>query len=124
MIYASFLQDEDDSIMQESIWDLVKDAMLSGDDDIIEDGFMLDLEGNGVGTNMDDDNLDNDDKNDIGVEIVAKELKSSNGGDGTNAKDLGNKAFVDFVVVVEEEESGEEIELPIVRVIKWKNKTH
>jgi ubiquitin-activating enzyme E1 len=81
MIYANFLHDSDDEIMDKNIWELVQESVTSGDE------------------------FDN--------EFSRQESEEEAG--PTN---LARSSFLDLTVVVEDLETGEEIELPPVRVLK------
>ena len=102
MIYANFLHEDDTSVLDQSMWDLVRETIISGDDidevefdDVFEDEF------------GDNERKVTKDLTDVQIEGVRK---------------LEKKVFLEFSVVVEEEETGEEVEIPPVRLIKWKGK--
>ena len=84
MLYASFLHENDDEMLDRPIMDLLREAVLSSD----EDEF-ADREGNSQ-------------------EASAEQQIAS----------LGRQSFVDFTIVVEDLETGEEAELPPVRLEK------
>lgn len=83
MIYANFLHEDDDEVLSSSIMELLREAMLTGDDDEF------------AGRNKDS------------RVPVEHQLAS-----------LEKRGFVDFTVVAEDVETGEESELPPVRFVK------
>lgn len=88
MLYANFLHDGDRDILGKPLLELVKEAVVSDDDDF-QDGEDF------------DDSLDNTDLS----ETQEAELHA-----------LKRRSFIDFSVLVEDPASGEEGELPPVRV--------
>ena len=96
LLYANFLHDGDEDILQRSMMDLVKEAVVSGDD--IDD----DLD---FGFSSDDD--------DEGEEKGETELTSEQ---REVLVQLGRRRFFDFSVIVEDPETGDEAELPPVRM--------
>lgn len=86
MIYANFLHEDDDEILDTPIKELVIDAISSGD---IEDDEFGNEEGDVVTLN----------------ELQQAEIAA-----------VENKDFLDFTVIVEDPNSGEEAELPPVRL--------
>jgi len=93
MIYANFLHEDDDSVLDKHMWDLLKEAITSGDDD---DFFAEEDES--PATDMIAD-LSDDQKEKIA--------------------ELEKKSFLDLSVIVEDVETGEEIQLPTVRISKY-----
>ena len=83
MIYANFLHEDDDEVLSSSIMELLREAMLTGDDDEFAGRYK-------------DSRFP-----------VKHELES-----------LERRGFIDFTVVVEDVETGEESELPPVRLVK------
>lgn len=100
MIYANFLHSEDDELLDAPLLDTVKEAVVSGDGD--DDTLFAEGE---------EGNEENKD--------VANNLTEEQ----TAAIDkLEKKRFVDFSVTVENPETGEEYELPPVRLMRDKKK--
>jgi len=93
MIYANFLHSDDEELLETPLIDTVRDAVISEDD---EDD-MIEFEGE---TAEGEKNLTAEQK-----AILSR---------------LDQKRFIDFSVAVEDEETGEEYELPPVRLIKDK----
>eukprot|EP00978_Attheya_sp_CCMP212_P048384 scaffold513527_cov47-Attheya_sp.AAC.1 len=93
MIYANFLHEDDDSVLDKHMWDLLKEAITSGDDD---DFFAEEDESPAIDTIA---NLSDDQKEKIA--------------------ELEKKSFLDLSVIVEDVETGEEIQLPTVRISKY-----
>jgi ubiquitin-activating enzyme E1 len=85
MLYANFLHDEDESVLDSSVWELIKDAIDSSE--AFDDAF-------------------------------SRTAKGHDGGD--NAPD--SRDSVELAVVVEDLKNGEEIELPPVRVNRYKSR--
>ena len=85
MIYANFLHDDDDDILDKPFLEVLKDAISSGDD------------------------FDEEFSRDNGEESTTIDLDS-----------LDRRSFIDVTVIVEDLENGDEVELPPVRLIKWK----
>ena len=81
MLYANFLHEDDDEMLGRSVLDILREAILTGDDDEF------------VGR-------------DSHVLVSSKKLLAS----------LDGQSFVDFSVVVEDVDTGEESELPPVRL--------
>lgn len=106
MIYANFLHEDDTSVLDQSIWNLVKETIISGDD---IDEFEFD---EGI-----TDELDDNDSN--GFRDVEKDLTEDQ---MNSVRELEEKSFLEFSVVAEEEDTGEEVEIPPVRILKWKPK--
>mmetsp|Transcript_22065 Transcript_22065/g.48077 ORF Transcript_22065/g.48077 Transcript_22065/m.48077 type:complete len:1256 (+) Transcript_22065:79-3846(+) len=97
MLYANFLHDGDEDILRQSMTALVKDAVISGDD--IDDDFMSDDEGDGGG--------------EAEVELTKEQQ--------ADVEQIERRSFFDFSVIVEDPETGEEVELPPVRLVRWKS---
>jgi hypothetical protein len=92
MLYANFLHEDDDDVLDTSVKQLVIDAVTSGD---IED---------------EDFSEENDDETPVTyTEEQLAEIEA-----------LSSKIFTDFTVLVEDAETGEEAELPPVRLLWWK----
>jgi len=85
MIYANFLNEDDDELLDKNLWNVVQDAVESGNE--FDEMFSRD----------------------------------SSEGLSKNVPDLLASSFLDFTVVVGDLESGEEVELPPVRVTKSKS---
>jgi Dinucleotide-utilizing enzymes involved in molybdopterin and thiamine biosynthesis family 2 len=86
MLYANFLHENDDEVLDASLQSLVEDAV--GSDD------------------MDDEDMDRgESRTEAQMEEEVKALK--------------RRRFIDFTVIVEDPETGEEGELPPVRFVKW-----
>ena len=92
MIYANFLQSLDDEILDECIWDLASDAVSSDDVDF------NDFQEEGLKDTKTDEEKDHE-------QLIIR-----------------NKRILDFTIVVENIETEEEIELPVVRLVKYKDK--
>ena len=89
MIYANFLHQDDESVTDKAIWDLVKDALVSGDE-IEEEERTNDPRANEAFT---DHHMD--------------------------IQQLDSQLYLEFCAVVENEETGEEAEIPPIRIIRW-----
>jgi len=90
MLYANFLHEGDDSLLDTSIIALVKEALIS-----------------------DDDNLDlDDDMHALNIENLADVEKQE-------LRLIDQKPFIDLSVSVEDLSTNEEVELPPVRFVKW-----
>jgi ubiquitin-activating enzyme E1 len=87
MIYANFLHQDDDEIMDKNIWELVEDAISSGQE------F--------------DNEFSRDGARDSGDSFV----------------NLKQSRFLDLTVLMEDLETGEEVELPPIRVLKFSNES-
>lgn len=94
MLYANFLHEDDKSVLKTSIFDLVKEAIISGDDIDFDD---------------DDDWEGLDDR----VVDLSPEQKQE-------IDAFEKNSFIDLSVLVEDIETGEQIELPVVRLNRWK----
>mmetsp|Transcript_13904 Transcript_13904/g.27252 ORF Transcript_13904/g.27252 Transcript_13904/m.27252 type:complete len:1445 (+) Transcript_13904:148-4482(+) len=92
MIYANFLHSHDDELLDTPLIDIVKDAIISGDDG-------------------EDEMFSGDDANkDESVNNMTDEQMAA-------LKKLKEKRFIDFSVMVESQETGEEFELPPIRLM-------
>ena len=83
MIYANFLHQDNKAMLERSFWELVEEAVTSGQE--FEEEFSR---------------------------------KDSQGSDNHLASNLRNAPYIDLIVVVEDLSTGEEVELPPVRVVK------
>lgn len=81
MVYANFLHEDDDDLLDTSIWRVVEEAVVSGDQ--FDEEYSRD---------------------------------ASPGGEGSSSNETSELSLIDLMVVVEDVETGEEIELPPVRV--------
>ena len=98
MLYANFLHEGDEDILRQPMAKLVQDAIISGDD--IDDGFMSD---------------DEDDEDEGAPEVeLTKEQQAE-------IEQIEHRSFFDFSVIVEDPATGEEVELPPVRLVRWKD---
>jgi ubiquitin-activating enzyme E1 len=88
MIYANFLHEDDDELLDKTIWQVVEDAVISGNE------FDQEFSRNDTGTPS----------------------RNNNSGDDGDAD--SSPTFLDLTVVVEDAETGDEIELPPVRVLR------
>jgi ubiquitin-activating enzyme E1 len=84
MLFANFLHDEDESVLDSSVWELIKDAIDSSE--AFDDAFSRTANGNDVGDDAPD-----------------------------------SRDSVELAVVVEDLKTGEEIELPPIRVNRYKS---
>eukprot|EP00577_Skeletonema_sp_RCC1716_P004352 CAMPEP_0113411772 /NCGR_PEP_ID=MMETSP0013_2-20120614/22462_1 /TAXON_ID=2843 ORGANISM="Skeletonema costatum, Strain 1716" /NCGR_SAMPLE_ID=MMETSP0013_2 /ASSEMBLY_ACC=CAM_ASM_000158 /LENGTH=1402 /DNA_ID=CAMNT_0000298185 /DNA_START=1399 /DNA_END=5607 /DNA_ORIENTATION=- /assembly_acc=CAM_ASM_000158 len=100
MIYANFLHSFDEELLETPILDIVKDAVIGEDDD-------------------DDDDFGFDEEETDGGEKKKKEVELTNEQKAALSK-LEHRRFIDFSVAVEDEETGEEFELPLVRLERQK----
>ena len=96
MLYANFLHDGDEDLLRQPMTKLVQDAIICGDD--IDDGFMSDEEEGGAGCATE-------------VELTKKQR--------VEIDQLERRSFFDFSVIVGDPETGEEVELPPVRLMRW-----
>lgn len=80
MIYASFLNEDDDDLLDKKLWDVVQEAISSA--------------------------------------AEFDQNYSRDGGDGAKAMNVEGAKFLDFTASVEDLETGEEVELPPVRVVR------
>jgi len=104
MIYANFLHAGDEELLGTPLLDAVRDAVMSEDDDdmsFLEDDIAEEGEG--------------EEEEPPSAAALTAEQKA------VLAK-LERKRFIDFAVTVEDQETGEEFELPPVRLIKDKEK--
>jgi hypothetical protein len=81
MLYANFLHEDDEEVLNAPIWELVNNVILSGD------------------------TFEND---------------YSRDGDECKSELIVNEAYLDLTVVVEDAETGDEVELPPLRVERFK----
>lgn len=86
MIYANFLNEDDDELLDRYLWDVIQEAIESGNE--FDEMYSRETT-EGISTNY--------------------------------SQDVLSSSFVDLVVVVGDLESEEEVELPPVRVIKYKS---
>ena len=98
MLYANFLHDGDEDLLRQPMAKLVQDAIICGDD--IDDGFMSDDEEGGDGCAAE-------------VELTKEQQ--------VEIEQLKRRSFFDFSVIVGDPETGEEAELPPVRLMRWKD---
>lgn len=99
MIYANFLHSHDEELLETSVLDIVRDAVIAGDDEDEDDFGFEDLE-------MDTEQT----KKVVELTIEQKAALSK----------LDHRRFIDFSVAVENVETGEEFELPVVRLERQK----
>jgi ubiquitin-activating enzyme E1 len=85
LLFANFLHDGDESVLDSSVWELISDAIDSSE--AFDDAFSRTANGNDVGDETTD-----------------------------------NRGSVELAVVVEDLKTGEEIELPPVRVTRYKSR--
>lgn len=104
MIYANFLHSHDDELLETSILNIVKDAIVAGDDDDEDEdvGF---------------DDVKMDMKETKKTVVLTKEQKAA-------LFNLEHRRFIDFSVAVENVDTGEEFELPVVRLERRKVRFH
>ena len=81
MLYANFLHEEDEDLLKTSVWDLIDEAVVSGDDD---EGF------------------------------------GDRDGEASEPVTMDCESHVDLSVVVEDVETGEEVEVPPVRLNRYR----
>ena len=91
MLYANFLHDGDASVLDKPVFELVKEGILSDDED------------------FDFDDEEDEDKQSIDPEELSEAQQNE-------VKALERHSFLDFSVIVEDPETGEEAELPPVRL--------
>lgn len=96
MIFANFLHSQDKELLDTPLLDAVKDAVISEVDDEM--------------TSFDEDAMEGKQK---GIDRLSAEQKAM-------LSRLDQKRFIDFSVTVEDQETGEEFELPTVRLVKDK----
>jgi hypothetical protein len=85
MLFANFLHDGDESVLDSSVWELISDAIASSE--AFDDEFSRTATENNIGNNAPD-----------------------------------NRGSVELTVVVEDLKTGEEFELPPVRVNRYKSR--
>ncbi|KAL3778057.1 hypothetical protein ACHAW5_011128 [Stephanodiscus triporus] len=96
MIFANFLHSQDKQLLDTPLLDAVKDAVISEVHDEM--------------TSFDDDAMEGKKK---GIDRLSAEQRAM-------LFRLDQKRFIDFSVTVEDQETGEEFELPTVRLVKDK----
>mmetsp|Transcript_11978 Transcript_11978/g.19786 ORF Transcript_11978/g.19786 Transcript_11978/m.19786 type:complete len:103 (-) Transcript_11978:2268-2576(-) len=96
MIYANFLHSFDEELLETPILEIVKDAVIGEDDD-------------------GDDDFVSDEEETDGDESKKKIAELTNDQKAALSK-LEHTRFIDFSVAAEDEETGEEFELPLVRL--------
>jgi len=96
MIYANFLHSFDEELLETPILEIVKDAVIGEDDD-------------------GDDDFVSDEEETDGDETKKKIVELTNDQKAALSK-LEHTRFIDFSVAAEDEETGEEFELPLVRL--------
>ena len=94
MIYANFLHNDDEELLETPLIDTVQDAVISEDDE--------------------------DDMIEVEDETAERKKPNLTAEQKAILSRLDQKRFIDFSVAVEDEEMGEEFELPPVRLIKDK----
>jgi len=92
MLYANFLHEDDDHLLDTPMLQLVIDAISSGD--------------------IEDEDLGEEEEGDTPTSYTEAQL--------LEIEALKRRAFTDFTVLVEDTETGEEAELPPVRLLWWK----
>ncbi len=102
MIYANFLHSFDEELLNTPLLDTVQDAVISEDDD--EDEVA-----------MFDEEAPADGEKKPPVELTAEQKAM--------ISKLDQKRCIDFSVIVEDSETGEEFELPPVRLFKDKRES-
>lgn len=95
MLYANFLHEDDTSVLDKPVFESVTEAILSNDDDLEFDD--------------DSDDDDGDDRNNIDKEKLSEVQQNE-------VQALGRRTFLDLSVIAEDPETGEEAELPPVRL--------
>jgi len=99
MLYANFLHEDDSSVLDNSVFDLVTEAILSDGDDLEMD--------------MDEFDDNDDAKFDSSQSIDRNKLSEVQ---QNEVKSLEQRSFLDLNVIVEDPNTGEEAELPPVRI--------
>jgi len=99
LLYATFLNAGDDSIFRRPLLQLIKEAIISEDEDIGD--FYEDVQREQPIREQTLDSLTEDQRQEI--------------------KKAEKRLFIDLDVLVEDSESYEDIELPPVRVVRWMN---
>ena len=100
MIYANFLHSDDEKLLKTAVLEIVRDAVISEDEDDMAALFA-----------DDEEHVEEEDKK-VEAMLTADQKKT--------LSKLDQKRFIDFSVVVEDNETGEEFEMPPVRLIKDK----
>ncbi|KAL7543014.1 hypothetical protein ACHAXR_012304 [Thalassiosira sp. AJA248-18] len=103
MIYANFLHSHDEELLEASLLDTVRDAVISEEGDDVDDDMAL----------FDEDGAEGEEDKPPAAAVLTDEQKAL-------ISKLEQKRFIDFSVAVEDQETGEEFELPLVRLIKEK----
>ena len=106
LLYANFLHEGEDSLLRKPLLQLVKEAIISEEDDNLEN-FDEDYDGNGDGDGDGDGNVD----------AVPLDMESLIESQLEGIKKLEKKSYIELDVLVEDTETGEEVELPLVRVV-------
>ncbi|KAL3811063.1 hypothetical protein ACHAXA_009011 [Cyclostephanos tholiformis] len=97
MIFANFLHSEDQELLNTPLLDVLKDAVIS------EDSVEM--------TSVDENAMKGNQEGTVRLSAEQKTMLSK----------LDQKTFIDFTVLVEDQETGEEFELPTVRFMKGKD---
>ena len=103
LLYANFLHEGEDSLLRKPLLQLVKEAIISEEDDDLEN-FDKDYDGDGDG--------------DGNVNAVPLDMESLIELQLEGIKKLEKKSYIELDVLVEDTETGEEVELPPVRVVR------
>lgn len=98
MIYANFLHSHDEELLETSVLDIVREAVIGDDEDEDDFGF-------------DDEEMDTEQTKKV-VELTIEQKAA--------LSKLDHRRFIDFSVAVENVETGEEFELPVVRLERQK----
>lgn len=102
LLYANFLHEGEDSLLRKPLLQFVKEAIISEEDDNLE--------------NFDED-YDCDGDGDGNVDAVPLDMESLTESQLEGIKKLEKKSYIELDVLVEDTETGEEVELPLVRVV-------
>ena len=102
LLYANFLHEGEDSLLRKPLLQFVKEAIISEEDDNLEN-FDEDYDGDGDG--------------DGNVNAVPLDMESLTESQLEGIKKLEKKSYIELDVLVEDTETGEEVELPLVRVV-------
>ena len=106
LLYANFLHEGEDSLLRKPLLQFVKEAIISKEDDNLENfDEDYDCDGNGDG----DGNRN--------VDAVPLDMESLIESQLEGIKKLEKKSYIELDVLVEDTETGEEAELPLVRVV-------
>ena len=109
LLYANFLHEGGDSLLLKPLLQLVKEAIISEEDDNLEN-FDKDYDSDGNG------NGDGDGNGNVGA--VPLDMESLTELQLEDIKKLEKKSYIELDVLVEDTETGEEVELPPVRVVR------